>query len=193
MVGVAPFEGCAGGLRVAQPLLLLLGIEDDARRRLVLPEDQAVDEGLVLLGDGAGVAIDLAADVGIDATGARLGDQRLLRGFARARRPPAPASSGCTRPARTGDSASLAWSAGEVSCGRGSPGRGGRSSALGGMVSGECETILNSSGETFLPPPRFSKALQPPKREGADGREGQGKKIVRRIICPWNFCPSIMA
>src|SRR6478672_13694979 len=90
----------------------------------------------------------------------------------------------CGRPASAGDSASLAWSAGVTSCGLGSPGRGGRSSALGGMVSGECETILNSSGDTFLPPPRFSKALQPPSIRAPTAAQVTGRRIVRRIICP---------
>src|SRR4051812_22526117 len=39
----SPGRRLAGGLRLAQPLLLLLGIEDDARRRGIAPEDQAVD------------------------------------------------------------------------------------------------------------------------------------------------------
>src|SRR5207244_3682224 len=89
-----------------------------------------------------------------------------------------------TRPAMTGDSASLAWSDGVVSCGLGSPGRGGRSSALGGMVRGECETILNSSGDTFLAPPRFSKALQPPSPRAPKAIKVAGMKIVRLIVRP---------
>ena len=32
------------------------------------------------------------------------------------------------------------------------------------MVSGECETILNSSGDTFLVPPMLSSMPQPPNR-----------------------------
>src|SRR6478672_5661560 len=90
----------------------------------------------------------------------------------------------CGRPASAGDSASLAWSAGVTSCGLGSPGRGGRSSALGGMVSGECETILNSSGDTFLPPPRFSKALQPPSATGPRATRQRVISLVRRIVRP---------
>src|SRR5207245_4515252 len=93
-----------------------------------------------------------------------------------------PLTRACTCPARVGDSASLAWSAGVTSCGRGSPGRGGRSSALGGMVRGEWETILNSSGDTFLPPPRFSKALQPPSARAVSAIRAAGVKEVRRIM-----------
>ena len=104
------------------------------------------------------------------------------------------ASGATLRAASVGDSASRAWSAVEVSCGRGSPGRGGRSSAFGGMVSGECETILNSSGENFLPPPRLSKALQPPRVAAARAMKAAGKSSFRLIICPWDrFCPPIMA
>src|SRR5258708_11487478 len=67
------------------------------------------------------------------------------------------------------------------------------------MVSGECETILNSSGEIFLPPPRFSKALQPPSARltstALNTRKIAGVSLVRRIVCPSGsrFCPLIMA
>src|SRR6266851_5677083 len=67
------------------------------------------------------------------------------------------------------------------------------------MVSGECETILNSSGEIFLPPPRFSKALQPPSARlhsvALNTRKVAGFSLVRRIVCPSGsrFCPLIMA
>ena len=100
----------------------------------------------------------------------------------------------CGRAASAGDSASLAWSAGVTSCGRGSPGRGGRSSALGGMVSGECDTILNSSGDTFLPPPRFSNMEQPPSMRALRATRPVGIRIVRRIVRPsgFCFCPLIM-
>ena len=188
MVGVVAGGGLAGGLGVAQPLLLLGRVDDDAGGLRVLPEDQAVDEGLVVVVERLGVLVDAAADVGIDAAAralAGLGDQRLLRaGRGAAGRRPRRRRAPALRPASAGDSASLAWSAGVTSCGRGSPGRGGRSSALGGMVSGECETILNSSGDTFLPPPRFSKALQPPSARAPRATRQRVIRLVRRIIRP---------
>ena len=180
--------GLAGRLGVAQPLLLLGRVDDDAGGLRALPEDQAVDEGLVVVVERLGVLVDAAADVGVDAAAralAGLGNQRLLRaGRGGGGPPPAPAARAWLRPASAGDSASLAWSAGVTSCGRGSPGRGGRSSALGGMVSGECETILNSSGDTFLPPPRFSKALQPPSATGPRATRQRVIRLVRRIVRP---------
>src|SRR6202040_1794370 len=86
------------------------------------------------------------------------------------------------RPASDGDSASRAWSDGSVSCGRGSPGRGGRNSALGGMVNGECETILNSSGENFLAPPRLSNMLHPPRAKAASAMKVTGLRLICRIV-----------
>src|SRR5262245_62077474 len=63
------------------------------------------------------------------------------------------------------------------------------------MVRGECETILNSSGDTFLPPPRFSKAPQPPSARAPRAARPAGIRIVRRIVLPSVFssCPLIMA
>ena len=185
MVGVAPAGGLAGGLGVAQALLFLGRIDDDARRRLVLPEDQAVDEGLVAVGDGARCRwLTRLRMLGSTPLPAGLGDQRLLGRGAGARRRGAGAGLRCARPASRGDSASLAWSAGVTSCGRGSPGRGGRSSALGGMVSGECETILNSSGDTFLPPPRFSRAPQPPSARAPERQRliGIGSSVASFVL-----------
>src|SRR5207302_5880382 len=60
------------------------------------------------------------------------------------------------------------------------------------MVRGEWETILNSSGDTFLPPPRFSKALQPPSANVISTIRAVGVKVVRRII-EGRFSPPIMA
>jgi hypothetical protein len=54
------------------------------------------------------------------------------------------------------------------------------------MVSGECETILNSSGDTFLLPPKFSKAPQPPRASVLQATRANG--IGRRvgfIVRPW--------
>src|SRR5262249_18931306 len=51
----------AGRLGVAQALLLLGRVEDDAGGRLLLPEDQAVDERLVVVVDGPGVLVDAAS------------------------------------------------------------------------------------------------------------------------------------
>src|SRR6185312_282930 len=72
-------------LRIAKPLLLLCGIDDRPRLGILLPEDQAVHEALVLVSDRAGLAIDLGADVGIDTALAGLGDQRPLRSITRRR------------------------------------------------------------------------------------------------------------
>src|SRR5262249_59806781 len=66
---------------------------------------------------------------------------------------PAPGTRCWVRPASAGDSASLAWSAGDTSCGRGSPRRGGRQLALGGEGGGERETDLEAPGQDFFTPP----------------------------------------
>src|SRR6266851_9884364 len=74
--------GLASRLGVAQALLLLGRVDDGARGRRVLPEDQAVDERLVAVVERLGVLVDAAADVGVDAAAgalARLLNQRLLR------------------------------------------------------------------------------------------------------------------
>src|SRR6201999_1648014 len=75
-------RGLADRLGITQALLLLRRIDDRAAGPLVLPEDQAVDEGVVLARDGARVGIDLAADVGVDAALAGFLHQRLLGGVA---------------------------------------------------------------------------------------------------------------
>src|SRR5262245_38710472 len=62
----------AGGLGVADALLLLGRVDDDTGRRRILPEDQVVDERLVAVVDGLGVLVDPAADVGVDVAGAGL-------------------------------------------------------------------------------------------------------------------------
>src|SRR3954468_8408867 len=69
---VAPRDGrrgaggrLTGRLGVTDALLFLGGIDDDAAGLRILPEDQAVDEALVVVGNRLGVLIDPAADIGI--------------------------------------------------------------------------------------------------------------------------------
>src|SRR5260370_16279963 len=58
--------GLAGRLGIAQALLLLGRVDDGARGRRVLPEDQAVDERLVAVFGRLGIPVGAAAAGGAD-------------------------------------------------------------------------------------------------------------------------------